>query len=155
MPLSEFVQGVMAGAVGGLATDKVKSKIDEQLPHTKSGWELFVENFPTEWERLQANVEAMARTQTLVPLVRTVNLFAYPSEETINYFGRQHISLFTSVAFAVRIFVAGAGTYSPNLNPGWNALDLPEGSTLALPQGTAGSQLVILQASDVSLGNAI
>lgn len=155
MPLTQFMQGVIAGAAGGLVTDKAKDTMGQALPHVDSPWEQFLHDFPEKFERMAKDLHDLAHAQTLVPDITSANLFAYPAEEKLNYKGRQHISVFVLTAFPVRIFVANAGVYTPTFAAGWNALDLPEGSTLALPQGTAGNQLVMIMASDTSLGNAI
>lgn len=155
MPLTEFMQGVFAGAAGSIVSDKVKDKMEQQLPHVNTPHENFIEEFPQLFRKLCENVEKLTKQQTLVGIQTSVNLFAYPSEYTIQMQGRQHVSLFTTTSFPIRLFVANAGAYQPTLNAGWNALDVPQGSTIALPQGTSGSQLVLMYYGENSMGSAI
>jgi hypothetical protein len=154
--ITNFLAGIATGAAGGIAADKLTDAIDSGLlPHVKDSWELFIETFPDEWQRLQKNIEKIAQVDALGPIRRTANLFPYPQEEKLFYQGRSHLSVFLLAQTQVQIWVAGLGTYTTNLAAGWNALDLPDGSTLSLPSAATGFTPILIMASDTTIGDAI
>lgn len=155
MGITDFVVGTIAGAGADIVKDKVKDQITGFIPGPKDEWELFLGAFPTEWNKLLKNVEAMANSSGQGVIRTTQTLQPYPYEYTIQTYGRPHISIFTVASVQVRFFVAGVGIYIVTLPSGWSAVDFPDQSTIALPMGASGQQVVLIQASDASLGSAI
>lgn len=63
-------------------------------------------------------------------------LHATPNTQTLSQKERKHNLIMVSASTNVLITVSGVGTITYTLQPGWNQLDLPEDSQVALASGS-------------------
>jgi hypothetical protein len=136
-----FVQSAAIGGAAGIVADLVKDKLDEKLPKVKTDWDILMDELPTKIERALELLEGMANTGALKPIKEPAVLFPYPFEYVIAYRGRAHVCVLLTEALTVHCFLNGAGGFVDfDLSKGWNTLDFPEGSTVALPTTSPFSQ---------------
>lgn len=154
MPLSQFLKGAIAGGIAGLIGDEVGDQIKQRLPHIPDDMDVFLDSLPEKVEQALDDIHKMAGYGALPNLGATINLFPQ-GDYRLDPRGRQHTSIFSATSVQVKLYVGGVGYYSPTLNAGWNALDLPPGSAISLPDNAAGSQGVWILYGDTSLGAAI
>lgn len=73
-------------------------------------------------------------------------------EYTMRRRGRRYLSVFSPVAITGVVFSVQGVAFTFNFAAGWNALSLPEGSTMVMPSG---SQIMLVRWSNWFIGSAI
>lgn len=142
------VTGAIAGEVGKEAFDDVvdtvtgQPQLDRHLLHLTHQTSLL--------DRIAQAVER-AISDARPPTHTEIVTFTKVNHYDVLSLGRDHISLFAAVGFPLLVRTTVGDTLR-QMQPGWNALDPPDGSSLLIDaSGTLTSVNVFLRWSDESL----
>lgn len=144
-----YVEPLLQGAVGGLIGGEAAGAWDQ----TKDALKNEVSEEPL--GRMVTLLEELVRQGTeQSPGEYTQGIYVGAVPQELRYLRRKHILMLVAAATNVAFMIPIVGPYNVTLQPGWNIIDLPEGTTIALQGGQAAFGAV-LRLSDESYGNPI
>jgi hypothetical protein len=157
-----FAENVVTGVVTGVYAERIRRTIDGWLHDDPGASQL------SDYERanLFQQGEIVRLLAHLVKLntdhdnpkdgiiERTVQISPDPTWHTLYREGRAHLMILTTASVSVKMQIPGVGVYTVNLFAGWNLLDTPDGTQIALASGATAVN-VLVRKDNEAIGAAI
>lgn len=146
--MNPLIVGAAAGLIGDKAGDQI-DKLQGKPEHPLLGSSLHqdIHHAVELLEKIAKGVEHSAeRSYLTIPLNNYV---------TLHTKSRPYNSMFLGASTSVVFSIAGIGDVPLTLTPGWNMLNMPDGTRVSLPSAATAAVNVLFFTSNNSFGNAI
>ena len=148
------IDAALLGIATGITVDQARHLVEKPDDHPDHPFAHLITEL-RETNRLLREITAAAELYKKPPLTQVIIVKPDPIWFKLDKFGRTHNSILSPATNITLTFdIAGVGRFNSILGMGWNELDLPDGTLIAL-QSAGTQQPLIYRCANEGLGSAI